>query len=668
MINVLAIPNKDTDQQRFMVYVLALIWLVVLVSVVSVGFWYFPNLWLRWVFLIGISVFISGSNLTLNSLGYVRFASWLLPIMLWLLITVSCYSSGGIMAPSVLSQMSVILTAGFLLGWRGGFAIGLLTIGADFWLAYQETTGNLPKPTVLHDPISRWISAIIPFGTILALQYYATNHLRTSLVALQREVAKREEAEKLKNETLYSLHERIKELKTLYEVSHILQREDISLEQLFNKIAQVIPGGWQYPEITAACVAVNGTNYATVNYKPSKSYINADAKTNNGTLISIEVVYLTPMPESDEGPFLNEERSLINMLVEMLKVNLEQRERRSELKEYKYALDIASIVSISKVDGTFSFVNENFCKTSKYSLDELLGKQHSLLWSTNHTQEYFDEMRTAMQNGKPYRGQFCTNAKDGTVYWVDTTIVPFLDENGAVYQYLSISHDITERKEAEEKIRHSERLMKKITSQVPGNTYMFEIEEDGQSTILFSNRGTDTFNHLFDAQELINNPEKLREVLHDDDKKKFNDAMKAAYRLHTPLSFQYRIIVGGTIRWRWMQAIPGIDNKGKVIWYGSTSDITPLIDYIASIEQIIFDISHVIRRPISKMIGVTRLIIDDDLSANEIKEVSQKLYLITEELDKFIIELNEVYQEKRRAPEIDIDLGSLIDKRSSLFQ
>jgi PAS domain S-box-containing protein len=667
MTSFFSIPDRENDHQSYMIYVLCLLWTVVTAAIVSIGFFYFPHLWYRWLTFIGVSLFICVFNLQLNRFGYIRLTSWTLTIMLWLYITIPCYSAGGIMAPGILSQTSVILTAGFLLGWRGGLAIGLLTMGTDFCLAYMEVNGYLPIPSVMHNPITRWIGAIIPFGTILALQYYATNHLRTSLIAVQREIVRREEAEKITNQTVYNLKERVKEMKTLYEVSRILQDEDAPHKKNFQEIAEILPTGWQYPEITAARVCFAGTEYATSNYKASAYCQRAEVKTAGGSILSIEVVYLQPAPESDEGPFLNEERNLINMLAEMVKMNLERRERRDELKDYKYALDIGYMVSISGVDARFIYVNDNFCKSSRYSSAELLGKDYGIIISDFHSLEYFEGLKIALRDGKPYRGEFCNNAKDGTVYWVDTTIVPFLDDDGKVYQYLSINHDITERKEADDKIKQSEQLLKKITSQVPGNTYMFEIEESGNSKILFLSRGTDTINHNYDFDELSEHPEMLREVLHDDDKVKFNDAMKEAYRTRSSISFQYRIVINGNVRWRWMQAVPEKDKNGKTLWYGATSDITQLVDYIASIEQIIFDIGHVIRRPVSNMLGMSKLIINDMVSEKEIKEISRKMYLISEEMDKFFHELNEAYLQKRHSTQHNIDVSQSINKRSSLF-
>jgi PAS domain S-box-containing protein len=476
MANIFSVPDKEKNYPGYMVYALTLIWSAITGTIVTMGFLLLPEAWPRWLLLLGVLLFIAAFSLSLVRFGYTQLASWLLTIMLWSYITISCYSAGGIMAPGILMQMSVILTAGFLLGWRGGMFIGLLTICIDFGFAYLEFTGRLPHASVIHTPITRWVANIISFGSILALQYYSTNHLHAGLIAMQREMQKREEAEKTKDQTLYNLSERIKELKTLNSVSHILQNGDAPYPELIKKIAEMLPPGWQYPDITAARIFIAETEYSTHNYRPSEYSQQAEMKTASGTRVMIEVVYLQAMPECDEGPFLREERNLINTVVSMVKIDLERRERKAELKDYRYALDVSSIVSIANVDGTFSFVNENFCKASKYNAEELIGKHHSIIWSGIHSAEYFDNLKIAMQNGTYFRGEFCNKAKDGTLYWVDSSIVPFLDENGNVYQYLSINHDITRRKETEDLVKEQAEIFRAIIENTKESIYLVSPE------------------------------------------------------------------------------------------------------------------------------------------------------------------------------------------------
>ncbi|KGR80273.1 sensor domain-containing protein [Ureibacillus manganicus] len=133
--------------------------------------------------------------------------------------------------------------------------------------------------------------------------------------------------------------------------------------------------------------------------------------------------------------------------------NIEEiNEQLKVLLDKEYALDKSAIVGVTDRQGIITYVNDLFCELSQFSREELIGKRHNIINSGYHPKEFFKEMWKTIGQGHIWTGEIKNKRKDGSYYWVHATIVPFLNENGIPYQYISIRTDITKEKLLKEEV------------------------------------------------------------------------------------------------------------------------------------------------------------------------------------------------------------------------
>lgn len=145
-------------------------------------------------------------------------------------------------------------------------------------------------------------------------------------------------------------------------------------------------------------------------------------------------------------------------ITERKKAEEDLRKSMKEISDYKYALDESATVSFADEAGTITYVNDRFCKTYGYTREEIVGQNHRVLNSGIHPASFWKNFWQTIQKGKVLKAEVCNQAKDGTLHWSDTTIIPFAGDNGRPYQYLAIRFDITEKRKLENELIQQQKM------------------------------------------------------------------------------------------------------------------------------------------------------------------------------------------------------------------
>ncbi|MBS1792341.1 MAG: PAS domain S-box protein [Acidobacteria bacterium] len=279
--------------------------------------------------------------------------------------------------------------------------------------------------------------------------------------------------------------------------------------------------------------------------------------------------YATKMIAPDEKflEILSNVGVQIGRVVERKRAEEKTRKLINELADINLALDASTIVAVTDQQGLITHVNDKFCEISGYEKEELVGQNLRIINSGHHHEKFFAEMWDTIADGRIWNGEIRNRAKSGSHYWVDSTIIPFLDDDYRPYQHISISIDITKRKIAEEALRESEGRFRAISETSPLGIFL---TDSSGACIYINNR----FQQIsgWSAQEFVG--WKWTKTVHEEDldrlAKEWNTQGK-----EKEYHFEYRLLrKDGSIIWVNANSAPIRINDEVMGYVGIVEDIT----------------------------------------------------------------------------------------------
>lgn len=299
---------------------------------------------------------------------------------------------------------------------------------------------------------------------------------------------------------------------------------------------------------------------------PPHGHYNIPIISSNGVL-GILAFYLP-----DGAPYNKDQQDFLVRCVAILSLVIELRRKEQALEQkvieldlQKRTLDEHAIVSIANREGAIIYVNDKFCQISGYTRDELIGNNHRILKSGDHSTEFYENLWRTISSGNTWHGEIKNRRKAGGYYWVSATIVPFPDSKGQPYQYVAIRTDITERKEMEYSLKLAQGVAK------------------------MGSWSLDSFvNHLFWSDEIYNifgikreefgaSLEAFLNAVHPEDRDYVMDQFQASIEGKRSYDIEHRIVRKdtGEIRWVHEKCIHQRNDFGEVIRSdGTVQDIT----------------------------------------------------------------------------------------------
>ncbi len=299
-----------------------------------------------------------------------------------------------------------------------------------------------------------------------------TGRLSVSYSSLEAEIAERKKVEKYLQKKTHDLDERVKELSCLYAISDFAEKKETE-EEILSKVVETIPLAWQYPQIACARISLGDKEFKTGNFKEMHWKQAVEVISDGQKIGSVEVHYLEERKTEDEGPFLKEERKLLNTIAKEIEEIIERKRAEKKAQDeyaFRKAIENSILSGIAAVDpeGRQIYVNPAFCKMVGWSEEELLGaKPPFVYWSPEEMENISRHFQEALSKDRSSGGfELRLQRRSGERFDALLLDSPLKDSQGKVIGWIASIGDITTRKRTENALRESEKQLKQLASQL----------------------------------------------------------------------------------------------------------------------------------------------------------------------------------------------------------
>jgi PAS domain S-box-containing protein len=410
-----------------------------------------------------------------------------------------------------------------------------------------------------------------------------------------QDISERKQAEGDLRRYSYELEKRVKELNCLYSISRVVEELDATLEDILVRAADILPPAWLYPEIACARITLDGEEHASAGFKPARWRQASDILVNGNKAGTVEVFYLEERPDEYEGPFLEEERELIDAVAERLGRVIERVHTREALREseekYRLIVDNAQegIWAIDR-EGNTTFVNRRMASILGYTQEEMTGRPIFEFMdeeARKHAEINLERRRQGIK--EQYDFEFLH--VDGSRISASLETSPILDDKGEIIGALALVADITERKRMEEAMRESEEKFRSVVEQSSDGIVLVDVSgviiewNSAQENIVGLKRDDALGRFLWDTQFDLALPEQKTPDAYEQLKTSIMESLDADHLSWTGETSEKEIRSPGGER-RTIQSVTFPIRSSDGLMMGSiTRDITQRVNMERALER-----------------------------------------------------------------------------------